>query len=181
MDDQNLELQDSEPASESAALESAETAEQALLELEKVRQEKADIEQKNRELFERAKKAEERYYALKKQERPVQENTVTVDDVDMAILVAKGLSDDEIESLRPLAKGAGKRLRDVLLIPEAKVILDWKRSQTKSEQATPASSGRPIPVAGGSKPWAAMTEDERRANFDKVRSGFARRGQPSNE
>lgn len=94
-------------------------------------------------------------------------NRVTPDDVDMAYLAARGYSDPEIDSLRVLAKGTGKRLRDAASLPEAKPLIDWQRSKNKTEQATPASSSRVEVQAQSSDP---------RANFERIVAKHTRKG-----
>ena len=75
---------------------------------------------------------------------------VSVDDIDAAYLAARNYSDEEIDALRPLAKGSGKRLKDVMQLDGAKAIIEWKRAQKTSDAATP-EPGRPVVPQGRSE------------------------------
>lgn len=137
-----------------------------------------ELQRENSKLYERATKAEKKMYALKQEVGTKPSEGASIEDVDTAILVAKGYNDDEINSLRVVARGTGKRLKDVADLPEAKAIVDWKRQNKKTEDATPAPSGRPVPLKPGQKAWAQMNEGERQANFSSmIQSRVSRRAQ----
>ncbi len=137
----------------------------------------ADLDAKQRKSWERAKEAEQKYYDLKKQVEDSGKSlpTVSPDDVDMAYLAAKGYSDDEIKSLKVLAKGAGVRLRESASLPEAKPIIDWKRASQATTNATPQPSAR-AGVLGQktAKPFAEQSENERKASFAATAAKYRR-------
>jgi len=76
--------------------------------------EKAKLAELNKKLFERAKKAEEQLKALKaKGDTQTINNTPAVDAEELR-LIARGLSDQEIDKAKVIAKGNGTSLSEAL-------------------------------------------------------------------
>lgn len=150
MNEQTLEPQDnSQPANEASsdlsqlAVEETQTAV-----LEETEQRVSELSEKNKQLFVRAKRAEEETKKLR-EELSASKKTIepqssipsggpTYDDVDVAVLTAKGHSEDEILAIKTFAKGLGKRMVDVLSDPIVKVTVDGLRSKANVEKATPS-------------------------------------------
>lgn len=124
-----------------------------------------DLQQKNKQLFERAKKAEELAKQLK-EEKPPAETKKQGDYLtrDEAKLYAQGYDDDDITQLRRLA-GEGK-IADAVNDPLFKAYKDLKETQKRIEKAQVKSKG------GGQVyseiPVSQMTEEEHRAFFEKT-------------
>ena len=134
--DENIQVQD--------PVEPAASVPDASVELERVTAELAAEREKasnlNAALREERSKLKSVRESVEVRREP---SDVSVDDIDAAYLAARNYSDDEIDALRPLAKGSGKRLKDVVHLDSAKAIIEWKRAQKSSDAATP-SPGRPI-------------------------------------
>lgn len=73
----------------------------------------------------------------------------TVDDLDVAALQAKGYGDDEIAHAQTFAKGAGKRLKDVVGEPGVAYAIQGMRAAKKTTEATPPPSERVATQQGG--------------------------------
>lgn len=119
--------------------------------------------EKNKQLYERAKKAEELAKQTKKEPLPETNKQGDFITRDEARLYAQGYDDDDIEQLRKLA-GNGK-IADVLENPMFKAYKEVKEKQKKIEKAQIKSK------SGGSsesdKPVSEMTDEEHRAFFEK--------------
>jgi hypothetical protein len=144
--EEELELQDSQqPDQEAVTLEESQPETEA--------PSVDDLERKNKELFARAKKAEEELKTLKsqpKQEQPLPTNPsqfATKQDLERIELAAKGYSDEEVEFV--MRNGGKKSLNDDLV----KAAIDARRAKAKSEDATPQSSPK-SPV------YKKFTQDE---------------------
>ena len=78
-------------------------------------EEKAKLAELNKKLFERAKKAETELKALKAKGEPQKPiNNSPVELAEELKLIAKGLSDEEIEQAKIIAKGTGTNLSEAL-------------------------------------------------------------------
>lgn len=130
-----------------------------------------EVEAKNRQLFERAKKAEEQ---LKK----TKAGSSDASDVDLdafkselrdeVSLQVSGYTEEEIAKIRAYAKGYGKRLGEVKDDPFIQAAIMGLRDKKKSEDATPAPSSRVASTPSkANKPTSEMTPAERQAHFEK--------------
>lgn len=109
--------------------------------------EKAKLAELNKKLFERAKKAEEQLKALKAQSNTQIINNPPVDAEELR-LIARGLSDEEIEQAKVIAKGSDLSLSEALKTPLfTSFQKDLKESQRKEKAKLGASRG-----SGGSEP-----------------------------
>lgn len=128
------------------------------------------------QVWARAKRAEE---ALKKTRgeltRKGESEGATVDDVDTAMLLAKGFSDAEIAVLAKLARGSSKRLRDMPNDTDAMNFITWHRGQKKVGEATPPPSSRPTVIALGVVPNIKEMKQEERAGVWNYNAWKARR------
>jgi len=112
-------------------------------ETEKTDEEKAKLAELNKKLFERAKKAESELKALKA--RGDTQKTINNSPVELAEelkLIAKGLSDEEIEQAKIIAKGTGTTLNEALKTPLFTSFQnDLKEKQRKEKAKLGASRG----------------------------------------
>ena len=128
-----------------------------------------ELQKKNKELYERAKKAEAQVKAKKEVLESKKTNNETQSGLtrEEAILYAKGYSDDEVQLANKLALVNGttplKAIEDEIF--KAKVNQRLKKERAE-KAALPSSSGgsRFTP----DKPVGEMSEEEHRAYFNKV-------------
>lgn len=137
-----------------------ETVEQSTEETEKLRE-------SNKKLFERTKKAEAELKALKAQgqPQPITSNPQLPDELK---LIARGLSDEEIEQAKVVAKGKGIALTEAIKDPLFIVYQsDLKEKQRKEDAKLGASKG-----SGESEDETLikpdMTREEHQEAFKKV-------------
>jgi hypothetical protein len=148
-----------------------EPAKPATDDLEKIKAELAVEKDKTRNLNAALREEREKYKLVRDAVAPSAEaprSDVSPEDVDAALLAARGYSDDEIDALKPLAKGTGKRLKDVIASDEAKAIVEWKRKNRQSQDATPAP-GRP--TAPPPKPEGVNNQQD----FEAMKQGLKAR------
>lgn len=122
------------------------------------------LKEKNRKLFERAKKAEEKL----KKEKPDVEQRSSPTSVDPDLIDTKvelrlaGHNSDEIKFMENYARGSNKKLSEVSNLPEIKSAIEGMRNKKKTDQGTPA----PSPRSGGQpsgeekKPFAKLSRPE---------------------
>lgn len=106
-------------------------------------EEKAKLAESNKKLFERAKKAESELKALKaKGDTQKTINNSPVELAEELKLIAKGLSDEEIEQAKIIAKGTGTSLNEALKTPLFTSFQnDLKEKQRKEKAKLGASKG----------------------------------------
>lgn len=106
-------------------------------------EEKAKLAELNKKLFERAKKAESELKALKaKGDTQKTINNSPVELAEELKLIAKGLSDEEIEQAKIIAKGTGTTLNEALKTPLFTSFQnDLKEKQRKEKAKLGASKG----------------------------------------
>ena len=120
----------------------------------------------NKRLFERAKKAEAELKELKKAPPKVQ--TAQTEDRDELRLIAKGLSDEEIEQAKVIAKGKGislaESLKDSMFIAYQKELKEQQRKEKAKLGASKGSnqSGDETLIKSG------MSEAEHKEVWNKV-------------
>jgi len=115
-----------EPTEEAPEAEQPqETADEKIARLEK---EKADLDKRNRQLFERAKKAE--------QAKPA--DGVSADD----IIALTGIDAEDRERVRKWATQTGTSITEALNDPDLKLILDTRAEERRTAAATSIGSGR---------------------------------------
>lgn len=139
MDDLDLEHQDSQPDGGSVTPE-----EQDLQPEPEAQPDIATLQQKNKELYARAKKAEEENKALKAKSTPQPEpkaepTNPSPEKLDRIELRVDGYSDEEIGYLLPLG---GKK---ALANPIVQKAVEAMRAEKKSKDATP-EGGQASPV-----------------------------------
>jgi len=127
------------------------------------------LKQKNRELYERAKKAE----ALAKAKRDAElksnktNETQTGLSREEAILYAKGYTDDEVELANKLAKVNGTNPLVAIEDEIFKAKVSARLKKEKSEKASLGASNSSSQFKSA-KPYKEMTEEERVAQFNKA-------------
>lgn len=146
---------------------------------ESVEDKAARLEEANRKLFERAKKAEAEAKALKQskplQDKPKPVEETFVNDIKELKLAEKkrqfgyknALSPEETDKLFRYAGDSDPN--EVLKDPFFQAGLKTFRQQQKVQDATPSSSNRSTKVDG--KTFAEMTAEERAKNWGKVVGG----------
>jgi hypothetical protein len=127
------------------------------------------LEQKNKELYERAKKAEALAKEVKNKPETLKTNETQSSSLsrEEAILFAKGYTEDEVDLANKLAKVNGIGILEAIEDDYLKGKRALRLKKEKSEMASlPASNG--IGKFKADKPVGEMTEDEHRAYFQKV-------------
>jgi hypothetical protein len=128
-------------------------------ELEKIKAEKAELEQKNRELFARLKREEKK--EIKKETKDEQ-----IDNLDLMEFFAQGGTRDQVEALKTVMKGKGltfaeARKDELFIALQEKIALDKRREAAKISGGNTSSSNQ-----SGFKP--GMTRDEHKAQYQKT-------------
>lgn len=113
----------------------------------------AELEEKNKKLFERAKKAEE---AKKAEDR---RPTSGLSSADLLAVTNAKVHEDDIEKVERYAKSEGMSIKDALHDPELRAILDLRTEQRRSADAANINNVR----AG----MVAITDDVLLANAAK--------------
>jgi len=127
------------------------------------------LEQKNKELYERAKKAEALAKEIKQKPAELKNNETQSSSLsrEEAILFAKGYTEDEVDLANKLAKVNGINILEAVEDDYLKGKRALRLKKEKSEMASlPASNGTGKFKA--EKPVGEMTEAEHKAYFDKV-------------
>lgn len=135
-----------------------------------------ELEEKNRRLYARAKKAEEEARKLKQklgesledQDAPTRK-TEDHDLEEFVELRVAGYTKDEIEKMRQIAKGSGRSLAEVEKDPFVQAGITGLRNQKSTDDSTPPPSSKVPPITKKKIDWASMTEEERRKNFSTHR------------
>ena len=158
---------------EQAPVEPVASVPDASAELERVKADLAAEREKARNLNAALREEREKLKSVRDSVEVRREpSDVSVDDIDAAYLAARNYSDEEIDALRPLAKGSGKRLKDVVQLDSAKAIIDWKRSQKTGEAATP-NPGRPV------VPQAKSEGIKNQQDFEAAKANLRTRSRPT--
>ena len=104
------------------------------------------IEEQNRQLFERAKKAEAKLLnnkVEKKVEKVLEEKAGELDENALAFLDVKGITDqDEIDLIHKVMKNTGQTLREALRDDYVQTKLSKLRNEREKLDATPGSTRR---------------------------------------
>jgi len=128
------EVLETQETDETTVSQPEENAEDRLARLE---QEKADLESKNKQLFERAKKAEE---AKKTDTAPSQDLAIT--PKDYLALTEHKVSAEDFDEVAEFARFKGISVAEALKQPVMKTILTEKAEERRTAQATATKSGR---------------------------------------
>lgn len=99
----------------------------------------AELEQKNRELYARAKKAEEELKRLKSQEpkQPINDSSQFATKADLERFTLSQKYDEEV--VEEIMRLGGKQVLENPLVKEG---IEARQAKKRSEAATPADSGR---------------------------------------
>lgn len=128
------------------------------------------LQQKNKELYERAKKAEALAKEVKSKpiiKKEINENQSSSLSREEAILFAKGYTEEEVDLANKLAKVNGINVLEAIEDDYLKAKRNERLRKEKSEKASlPASNS--VGRVKAEKPIGEMTEDEHRAYFHKV-------------
>lgn len=126
--------------------------------------EKAELEEKNKKLFARAKAAE-----TKKVETPVSQGQYSL--ADMRALDSAKVHEDDVERVERFAKSEGVSIKDALKNPELKAILSVREDNRTSAQASNVSSVRRAPVNASDE---SLVESARSGKIPEDEGGIAR-------
>ena len=111
-----------------------------------------DLEKKNKELFARAKKAEDKLkkFEGKKDAKKGDSQIASADPIELAKTIAalKDFSSDELDYVQLIAKGKGLDLNEAVETDEVKTYIGAKREKAEGENKTPDPSS-PSSVIGG--------------------------------
>lgn len=127
------------------------------------------LEQKNKELYERAKKAEALAKEVKNKPETLKNNETQSSSLsrEEAILFAKGYTEDEVDLANKLAKVNGVNILEAIEDDYLKAKRNERLRKEKSEKASlPASNS--VGRVKAEKPIGEMTTEEHKAYFDKV-------------
>jgi plastocyanin len=108
------------------------------------------LEETNKRLFARAKKAEEELKAIKESNKS-QQNTNAVEpakvDIDPfetveLINTLKDFAPEELSFIKTIAKGSGKSLKEAALSEDVKMYVEARREKIKNDNITPDPSNK---------------------------------------
>lgn len=99
-----------------------------------VQEEREETVSKNQfnQVLARAKKAEEEARKLREQSKPITNNAVSQESLEMTILKSQGVDEELLNGMRDLAKIRGKSILEVQNDP---IILAMKEQREKEEKA----------------------------------------------
>lgn len=125
-----------------------------------------EIEEKNKQLFERAKKAEAKVKILESQ-KPKEggDQIASVDPLNLAKTVSalKDYSPDELDYVQVIAKGKGISLDDAVKTEEVKTYVEAKRLKVDDDKKTPAPS-----AAGSGASSKEITRGMKQEEMDTI-------------
>lgn len=124
---------------------------------------KQEFTDRERQLYERLKKAEEKLKETKPLETPKQTGLSIDEKVDLRL---EGYSKDDIVAIERAM--AGRSLADTLSDPYVKAALDGVRSTRTAEASTPEPSSTIPTFTTEKKTWAQMSPAERKANYQQA-------------
>jgi len=154
--------------------EEAKSEEELTVDDYKKLQEKADkLEKANKDLYQRAKKAEAKAKEVKAEplkNNAEQEDKVTKADVEILFLQDKGLDDEEIQQLRKIQAGEKATGKSISLIEAQKDPLfvaykERKGAEDKKRKAQLGASG-----GGGSAPKEKKMTNEEHKTFAQTKA-----------
>lgn len=133
------------------------------------------LEEKNKQLFQRAKKAE----LKNKEDRNRKENIPDKKDIpseidDILSLQADGYSAKEIKTFKEYSKKMGISVGEVKDDPFIRGGIEAEREKEKVESATPPSSDG-VSLSKEQKEFKKMNRDDREKNWDKKMDGYKSR------
>lgn len=173
-----LEIQDSVTPEES--VETPKNDDQPKEDLSSFDEKVKALEEKNKELLARTKKAEEKFKKLrdamqedvekKEEEAPPKEKPstefVTRDELTKDRLLRDGIDQSTVNLIETYAKGAGKPIEAILQEEAVSELMKSSKAKGRLNEAVPAPSSRSAVVEG--KTFAEMSIEERRKNFEKI-------------
>lgn len=169
MDNENKEIIDSSidtEVTENTEVETVEAVGETLEGEDKI----AKLEEQNKRLFERAKKAEERLRSIKKTETPSNQNKniVETDQItrEEVVLIAQGFDEKSIELLKVLQRGKGITLTEA---QKDEVFVAFREKQLKENKEAKAKLG--VSNSSGTKKDVSvkdMSRDEHKEFFKKM-------------
>lgn len=111
----------------------------------------SSLEETNKRLFARAKKAEEELKAYKNESNKSQQNTnaaepakVDIDPFETVELIntLKDFDQSELSFIKTIAKGSGKSLKEAALSEDVKMYVEARREKIKNDNITPDPSNK---------------------------------------
>lgn len=121
-----------------------ETSTEGIIELDALKQQVKDTEEKNRQLFERAKKAETEAKELKEKLGSVKpaEKSNKLDYAQKAFILASGYKSDELSHFEEAIETTGKSLEDLIGSTWFQKEMAERREAKATADATPSGSPR---------------------------------------
>lgn len=155
-----LELEDTQDSTEETTAEVSDEAET----VESLKAKNAELEAKNRQLYARVKKTPAK--------KPISNSQPAEDlewkkKVDFILTKGRDLGAEAIDEVIAYAKGKGISYDQALESPVIKSYLSETTTKQRVAHATPSTSAGSRKI--GSKSWSEMNEEERKANFGKLR------------
>jgi len=122
------------------------------------------LEAKNKELYQRAKKAEGEAKELKAKSltktNQEQSGTVTKNEIQKMLLQEKGISDVVLEEAETIARAKGVSINEALKTPAMVALVEKVNAEAKRAKSALGASGGS--GSGGDKFKQGMTEEEHR-------------------
>lgn len=149
--------QKSEEASDSTTEETTESTE----DVDVLKKKMAEIEEKNRQLYERTKKAELKAKEVEatklskevSQNKEEKEDTFNPLDSVKLLNALKDYSQDEIDLISRQAKAYDISLEEAAQNDDVKLFIEAKREKLKTDNASPTPSTRQAPAKKDFKDW----------------------------
>ena len=108
-----------------------------------------------------------------KKKPPVEEpKTAPAEEREELRLLARGLSDEEIEEAKAIAKGKGISLSEALKTPIFQLFQNNLKEEKRKEQARLGASQGSNQTASEKKIKPGMTREEHKAAFDEARANL---------
>jgi hypothetical protein len=148
--------------------------------------ETAEVIEKNKKLFARAKAAEAKLKELKngakeRAEAPAVNSAPQQDDIETVLQMrAEGYSDKEVLTLRSYAKRMNTPIHEVAKDPFIMSGILAEREKARSLSASPSPSTQPF-VGKTGKSYKDMTSEERKEHFADITAKFRKGGRANLE
>ena len=125
----------------------------------------SDLENKNKQLFERLKKAEKEAKEAKAKLAEKAKPDTTSLTREEAVLIAKGMDEADLDILSTIQKGSGITLKEAQESTLFKAYLKDKQSKVKKEKSQLPASKTSLGLNKDGKP---LTPEEHRAKFKEL-------------
>lgn len=134
-----------------------------------------ELEEKNKKLFARAKKAEEKakrleaeLFAYQKQKEKEKEPSVSPDIVDLTkkISVLKDFSPEELDYISLISKAKRIPMEEAVKTDEVSLYIQARREKVAKESKVPEPSTKQIPSTKDYSEWT--TEDIKNASMEEL-------------